>query len=105
MASSCCNSLTSTLVPSLGTLFNTISHFSNYLAYLPNAPQCSRWIYQRGYSSSSSLSNTIQSGWIALPIPRPSIVSIDNNPNWKDASATNPINNLTANRPTSFTHL
>ena len=29
---------------------------------------------------------------------------MDNNPNWKDASATNPINNLTTNKPTSFTH-
>jgi len=27
-----------------------------------------------------------------------------NNPNWEDASATNPITNLTANRPTSSTH-
>jgi len=39
-----------------------------------------------------------------LPISRPSIISIDNNPNWKDASATNHINNLTANKPTFFTY-
>ena len=37
-----CNSSTSTLVPLLGTPFNTISHFSDYLAYLPNTPQQSR---------------------------------------------------------------
>jgi len=39
-----------------------------------------------------------------LPIPGPSIVPADNDPNWEDAPA-NPItNNNTANRPTSFTH-
>ena len=38
MASSCHNSSTSTPVPLLGTPFNTISHFSDHLAYSPNAP-------------------------------------------------------------------
>ena len=39
-----------------------------------------------------------------MPIPGPSIVPADNDPNWEDAPA-NPItNNNTANRPTSFTH-
>jgi len=40
-----------------------------------------------------------------LPVPGPSIVPVDNDPNWEDAPTTNPITNLTANRPTSFTHL
>ena len=62
MASSCCNSSTSTPVPPLGILFNTISHFSNHLAYLLNALQQSRWIHQRGHSSLRSLSSTIHSG-------------------------------------------
>jgi len=103
MISSCCNSSTSTLVPLLGTLFNTISHFSNYLAYLPNTPQQSRQIHQRGRLSPRFLSSTIQLGWIALLVSGPSIVPADNNPNWKDAS-TNPTTNLTANRPTFSTH-
>ena len=38
MASSCCNSSTSTPVSLLGTSFNTILHFSDHLAYPPNAP-------------------------------------------------------------------
>jgi len=38
-----------------------------------------------------------------LPVPGPSIVSADNDPNWEDAPTTNPITNLTANRPTSST--
>jgi len=29
---------------------------------------------------------------------------VDNDPNWEDASTTNPNTNLTANRPTSSTH-
>jgi len=29
---------------------------------------------------------------------------MDNYPNWEDAPTTNPITNLTANRPTSFTY-
>ena len=101
MASSHHNSSTSTLVPPLETFFNTISCFSNYLAYLPNTLQQLRQIYQRDHSSLRSLYSTIQSGWTALPISKPSIVPIDNNPNWKDAPATNTI---TANKPTSSTH-
>ena len=104
MASSHHNSSTSTPVPLLGTLFNTISCFSDYLAYLPNALWCFRWIHQKDCLSFKSLSSTIQSGWIALPIPRLSIVSTDNNPNWKDTPTTNLITNLTANRSTSSTH-
>jgi len=39
-----------------------------------------------------------------LPVPGPSIVPADNDPNWKDAPTTNPItNNNIANRPTSST--
>jgi len=102
MAFSCCNSSTSTLVPPLGTPFNTISCFSDHLAYLPNAPQWSRWIYQRGHSSPRSPLSTIYPGQTVLPVPGPSIVPVDNNPNWKDAP-TNSTTNLTANRPTSFT--
>jgi len=94
MASSRRNS--STPVPLLGTPFNMILHFSDQLAYLPNAPRCSRWIHQRDCSSLRSPSSTIQ------PALGPSIVPVDNNPNWEDAPA-NPITNLTANRPTSFT--
>ncbi len=38
------------------------------------------------------------------PVPGPSIVPTDNNPNWKDTSATNPTTNtITANKPTSST--
>ena len=39
-----------------------------------------------------------------MPIPGPSIVPADNDPNWEDAPTTNPNTNLTANRPTSSTH-
>jgi len=81
IASSYCNSSTSTPVPPLGTSFNTISCFSDHLAYLPNVPQCSRWIHQRGHSSPRSLSSTIHPGWTVLPVPSPSIVPTDNNPN------------------------
>ena len=39
-----------------------------------------------------------------MPVPGPSIVSVDNNPNWEDTPTTNPTTNtITANRPTSFT--
>ena len=39
-----------------------------------------------------------------MPIPNPSIIPMDNDPNWEDTSA-NPITNtITANRPTSSTH-
>ena len=101
MASSYHNLSTSTLVSLLEILFNIISCFSNHLAYLPNAPQCSRWIYQRGQSFLRSPSSTIQPGWTALPVSGPSIITVDNDPNWEDTSATNSITNLTANRPTS----
>jgi len=101
MAFSCHNS--STFVLLLETLFNMISYFSNQMAYLPNALQCSRRIYQRGHLSPRSLSSTIQPGQTVLSVPGPSIVSVDNNPNWEDAPA-NPItNNNTANRPISST--
>jgi len=83
----------STLVPLLGILFNTISCFSDYLAYLPNAPQCSRQIHQRGQLFLRFPSCTIQSAWTVLPVLSPSIISVDNNPNWKDASITNSITN------------
>ena len=39
-----------------------------------------------------------------MPIPGPSIVPADNDPNWEDAPTTNPNTNLTANKPTSSTH-
>jgi len=92
MASSCYNS--STPVPLLGIPFNTISCFSDQIAYPPNAPQHSRQIHQRGRSSSRSPSSTIQ--------PGPSIVPVDNNPNWEDAP-TNPTTNNITDRPTSST--
>ena len=38
-----------------------------------------------------------------MPIPGPSIIPADNDPNWEDAPTTNLITNLTANRPTSST--
>ena len=101
MASSCRNS--STLVPPLGTLFNTILHFSDQMVYPPNAPRCSRWIHQRGHSSLRSPSSIIQPARTVSPVPGPSIVPADNDPNWEDAPTTNPITNLAANRPTSST--
>ena len=101
MASSYRNS--STPVPPLGTPFNMILHFSDQMAYLPNIPRCSRWIHQRGRSFLRSPSSTIQPGWTVLPVPGPSIVPADNDPNWEDAFTTNPNTNLTANRPTSST--
>ena len=36
-----------------------------------------------------------------MPVPGPSIIPVDNDPNWEDAPTTNPITNLAANRPTS----
>ena len=101
MAFSHHNSLTP--VPPLGTPFNTISCFSNQIAYLSNAPWCSRRIHQRGCSSLRSSSSTIQPGWIVSPVLGLSIVPMDNDPNWEDAPTINPITNLTANRPTSST--
>ena len=93
----------STLVPPLGTPFNTILHFSKPMAYLPNAPRCSRWLHQWGRSSPRSSSSIIQPARTVLPVPGPSIVPADNDPNWEDAPTTNPITNLTANRPISST--
>ena len=101
MASSRRNS--STPVPPLGTPFNTISRFSDQMAYPPNAPWCSRRIHQRGHSSLRSPSSTIQPGQTVSPVPGPSIVSVDNDPNWEDAPTTNTNTNLTANRPTFST--
>jgi len=102
MASSRCNS--STLVPPFGTLFNMISHFSDQMAYPPNMPQYSRWIHQRGHSSLRSPSSTIQPGQTVLPVTGPSIVPVDNDPNWEDAPANPSTNNNIANRPTSSIH-
>ena len=96
----------STPVPPLETPFNTISRFSDQIVYLPNVPRRSRWIHQRGCSSPRSPSSTIQLAWIVSPVspvPGPSIVPADNDPNWEDAPTTNPNTNLTANRPTSST--
>ena len=73
------------------------------MAYLPNAPQHSRQIHQRGHSSPRSPSGTIQPGRTVLPISSPSIVTVDNDPNWENAPTTNSITNLTANRPTFST--
>ena len=96
-----CNS--STPVPLLGTSFNTISCFSDQIAYPPNVPQHSRRIHQRGCLSLRSPSSTIQSSQTFLPVSRPSIIPVDNDPNWENAPTTNPITNLIANRPTSST--
>ena len=74
------------------------------MAYLPNALQCSRQIHQRGHSTPRSPSNIIQPGQIVLSVPGPSIVPVDNNSNWEDASANPSTNNNIANRPTSSTH-
>jgi len=103
IASSCHNS--STPVLPLRTSFNTISCFSDQIAYPPNTLWHSRQIYQRGHSSPRFPFSTIQPGWTVLPVPSPSIIPADNNPNWEDAP-TNPItNNNTANRSISSTHL
>jgi len=94
----------STPVPPLGTPFNTISRFSEPMAYLPNTPRHSRQIHQWGHSSPRSPSSTIQPARTVLPVPGPSIIPMDNDPNWEDAPTTNPNTNLAANRPTSSTH-
>ena len=74
------------------------------MAYPPNAPQCSRRLHQRGHSSPRSLSSTIQPAWTVLPVPSPSIITVDNDPNWEDTPTTNPnTNNNIANRPTFST--
>jgi len=75
------------------------------MAYLPNVLRHSRQIYQRDHSSLRSPSSTIQPGQTVSPVPGPSIILVDNDPNWEDAPTTNLITNLTANRPTSSTHL
>ena len=94
----------STPVPLLETPFNMISHFSDQMAYPPNAPWCSKQIHQRGCLSPRSPSSTIQPAWTVSPVSGPSIVPADNDPNWEDAPTTNPItNNNIANRPTSST--
>ena len=102
MASSCHNS--STPVPLLGTPFNMISCFSDQLAYPPNVPWHSRRIHQRGHSSLKSPSSTIQPAQTVSPVPGPSIVPVDNDPNWEDAPTNPSTNNNIANRPTSSTH-
>ena len=101
MASSRRNS--STPVPLLRTSFNTISRFSEPIAYPPNAPWHSRWLYQRGRSSPRSPSSTIQPAWTVSPVPGPSIVPVDNDPNWEDAPTNPSPNNNIANRPMSST--
>ena len=101
MASSRRNS--STLVPPLGTPFNTITCFSDQMVYPPNAPQRSRQIHQRGRSSPRSPSSIIQSGRTVLPVPGPSIVPVDNDPNWENALTNPSINNNITNRLTSST--
>jgi len=101
MASSRYNS--STPVPLLGTPFNTISCFSDQIAYLPNAPQCLRRIHQRGHLSLRSPFSTIQPAQIVSPVPSPSIVPADNDPNWEDAPTNPSTNNNIANKPTSST--
>ena len=94
----------STLILLLGTPLNIISRFSEPMAYLPNIPWRSRQLHQRGYSSPRSPSSTIQPARTVLPVPGPSIVPADNNPNWEDAPTTNlNTNNNIANRPTSST--
>ena len=101
MASSCRNSLTP--VPPLGTPFNIILCFSDQIAYLPNVLWYSRRIHQRGRSSPRSPFSTIQLGQTVSPVPGPSIVPADNDPNREDTPTTNPITNLIANRPMSST--
>ena len=98
MAFFCHNSsiyLGSTLVLLLRIPFNTISHFSNNLirVYLSNTWQYSRYIYQRDQSFPRFPTCTIQSAWTVLPVFSPSIVSVNNDSNWKDAPATNPATN------------
>ena len=102
MAFSHCNF--STPVPPLGTPFNTISCFSDQIAYLPNILQCLRWIHQRGHLSPRSPSSIIQPGQTVSPISSPSIIPVDNNSNWEDAPTNLITNTTTANRPISFTY-
>ena len=66
--------------------------------------QYSRRIHQRGHLFPESLSSTIYPGWIASPVSGLSTIPMNNNSNWEDASVTNPVTNLTANRPTSSTY-
>ena len=73
------------------------------MAYPPNALRRSRRVHQRGHSSPRSPSSTIQPARTVLPVPGPSIVPMDNDPNWEDVPTTNPNTNLAANRPTSST--
>ena len=101
MASSCYNSSTS--VPLLGTFFNMILRFSNQMAYPPNVPWRSRQIHQRGRSSPRSPSSIIQPGRTISSVPGLSIVTADNDPNWKDAPANPSTNNNITNKPTSST--
>jgi len=101
MASSHCNS--STPVPPLGTPFNMISCFSEPMAYPPNTPRRSRRLHQQGHSSLRSPSSTIQPARTVSPVPGPSIIPADNDPNWEDAPANPSTNNNIANRPTSST--
>ena len=101
MASSHRNS--STPVPPLRTPFNTISCFSEPMAYPPNAPRRSRRLHQQGRSSPRSSSSTIHPARTVLPVPGPSIVPVDNDPNWENAPTTNLNTNLAANRPMSST--
>ena len=82
-----------------------ISRFSDQMAYPPNPPQHSRRLHQQGYSSPRSPSSTIQPAWTISPVPGPSIVSADNDPNWEDAPTNPSTNNNIANRPTSSTRL
>ena len=60
---------------------------------------------KRGHSSLRSFSSTIQPSQIALPVSGPSIIFVDNDPNWKNTPTTNSITNLTANRFISSTCL
>jgi len=73
------------------------------MAYLLNILWCSRQIHQRGHLSLRSPSSTIQPGWIVSPVPGPSIVSADNNPNWEHPPTNSSTNNNITNRPTSST--
>ena len=102
MASFHCNS--STLVLLLRTPFNMISCFSDQIAYLLNMPWRSRRIHQRGQSSPRSPSSIIQSSRTISPVPGPSIIPADNDPNWEDAPTNPSTNNNITNRPTSSTH-
>ena len=95
----------STPVPPLGIPFNMILCFSDQMAYPPNVPQHSRRIHQRGHSSLRSPFSTIQPGQTVLPVPGPSIIFADNDPNWEDAPANPNTNNNIANKLTSSTHL